>query len=124
MGRDLHAPHACHDLAGCLHLLIAGSTGTGKSGVINSLMMSIPLQGQPDDVKMVLVDPKRPRAESLRQYSDLIRASGDRSEIASNVLRNANSRDGESLEAAGTARRAQYRPVQSHIPKNAVAYAL
>src|SRR5882762_7586904 len=59
MGRDLHGRMRVTDLAAMPHLLIAGSTGTGKSVFINSLMMSILYKASPDDVKMVLVDPKR-----------------------------------------------------------------
>ena len=59
MGRDLHGRIRITDLAAMPHLLIAGSTGTGKSVFINSLMMSILYKASPDDVKMVLVDPKR-----------------------------------------------------------------
>src|SRR6202790_3439178 len=59
MGRDLHGRIRVTDLAAMPHLLIAGSTGTGKSVFINSLMMSILYKASPDDVKLVLVDPKR-----------------------------------------------------------------
>ena len=59
MGRDLHGRIRITDLAAMPHLLIAGSTGTGKSVFINSLMMSILYKASPDEVKLVLVDPKR-----------------------------------------------------------------
>ncbi len=60
MGRDLHGRIRVTDLAAMPHLLIAGSTGTGKSVFINSLMMSILYKASPDEVKMVLVDPEAP----------------------------------------------------------------
>src|SRR5205823_11677767 len=59
MGRDLHGRIRVTELAAMPHLLIAGSTGTGKSVFINSLMMSILFKASPDEVKLVLVDPKR-----------------------------------------------------------------
>jgi len=55
MGRDLHGRIPGDRSASMPHLLIAGSTGTGKSVFINSLMMSILYKATPDEVKMVLV---------------------------------------------------------------------
>jgi S-DNA-T family DNA segregation ATPase FtsK/SpoIIIE len=89
MGRDLHGRIRITDLAAMPHLLIAGSTGTGKSVFINSLMMSILYKASPDDVKMVLVDPKRLELNLYENIPHLIAPVVTDPKIASNVLRNA-----------------------------------
>ncbi len=89
MGRDLHGRIRVADLAAMPHLLIAGSTGTGKSVFINSLMMSILYKASPDDVKMVLVDPKRLELNLYENIPHLIAPVVTDPKVASNVLRNA-----------------------------------
>ena len=89
MGRDLHGRIRVTDLAAMPHLLIAGSTGTGKSVFINSLMMSILYKASPEDVKMVLVDPKRLELNLYENIPHLIAPVVTDPKIASNVLRNA-----------------------------------
>ena len=89
MGRDLHGRIRVTDLAAMPHLLIAGSTGTGKSVFINSLMMSILYKASPDEVKMVLVDPKRLELNLYENIPHLIAPVVTDPKIASNVLRNA-----------------------------------
>ncbi|MGB7230076.1 MAG: DNA translocase FtsK, partial [Candidatus Acidiferrum sp.] len=89
MGRDLHGRIRVTDLAAMPHLLIAGSTGTGKSVFINSLMMSILYKASPEDVKLVLVDPKRLELNLYENIPHLIAPVVTDPKIASNVLRNA-----------------------------------
>ena len=89
MGRDLHGRIRVTDLAAMPHLLIAGSTGTGKSVFINSLLMSILYKASPDDVKLVLVDPKRLELNLYENIPHLIAPVVTDPKIASNVLRNA-----------------------------------
>jgi len=89
MGRDLHGRIRVTDLAAMPHLLIAGSTGTGKSVFINSLLMSILYKASPDDVKVVLVDPKRLELCLYENIPHLIAPVVTDPKIASNVLRNA-----------------------------------
>src|SRR5438874_327473 len=89
MGRDLHGRIRVTELAAMPHLLIAGSTGTGKSVFINSLMLSILFKASPDEVKMVLVDPKRLELSLYENIPHLIAPVVTDPKIASNVLRNA-----------------------------------
>jgi len=89
MGRDLHGRMRVTDLAAMPHLLIAGSTGTGKSVFINSLMISILYKASPDDVKLVLVDPKRLELNLYDNIPHLLAPVVTDPKIASNVLRNA-----------------------------------
>jgi S-DNA-T family DNA segregation ATPase FtsK/SpoIIIE len=89
MGRDLHGRIKVTDLASMPHLLIAGSTGTGKSVFINSLMMSILYKATPEDVKMVLVDPKRLELSLYGDIPHLLAPVVTDPKVASNVLRNA-----------------------------------
>ncbi len=58
LGKDSSGQAIVSDLASMPHLLIAGTTGSGKSVCINSIIMSIMLTKRPDEVKLVLVDPK------------------------------------------------------------------
>jgi len=89
MGRDLHGRMRVTDLTAMPHLLIAGSTGTGKSVFINSLLMSILYKASPDDVKLVLVDPKRLELNLYENIPHLLAPVVTDPKIASNVLRNA-----------------------------------
>jgi S-DNA-T family DNA segregation ATPase FtsK/SpoIIIE len=59
LGKDISGAAVWCDLARMPHILIAGTTGSGKSGCINTMLCSILLRAAPDDVRMILIDPKR-----------------------------------------------------------------
>ena len=58
LGRDISGEIVVTDLAKMPHLLIAGTTGSGKSVCVNSILMSILFKATPDEVKLLLIDPK------------------------------------------------------------------
>jgi S-DNA-T family DNA segregation ATPase FtsK/SpoIIIE len=72
LGKDIHGEPVVDDLRSMPHLLIAGTTGSGKSVGINSLLTSILFKARPDEVKLILIDPKMVELEIYEHLPHLL----------------------------------------------------
>jgi S-DNA-T family DNA segregation ATPase FtsK/SpoIIIE len=87
LGKTIHGEPYMMDLATMPHLLIAGSTGTGKSVGLNSMLTSILFRATPDDVRMIMIDPKRLELGMYEEIPHLMTPVVVDPKKASNALR-------------------------------------
>jgi S-DNA-T family DNA segregation ATPase FtsK/SpoIIIE len=88
LGKDIAGHAVWTDLAKMPHVLVAGTTGSGKSGCINAILSSILLQASPNDVRFVLVDPKRVELNHYEEIPHLLTPVVTQPRLAANVLAN------------------------------------
>jgi DNA segregation ATPase FtsK/SpoIIIE, S-DNA-T family len=88
LGKDISGAAVWTDLARMPHVLIAGTTGSGKSGCINALLTSILLRATPDEVRMILIDPKRIELNHYESIPHLLTPVVSSPKEASAVLAN------------------------------------
>ncbi len=88
LGKDISGAAVWTDLARMPHLLIAGTTGSGKSGCLNAILTSILLRATPDEVRLILIDPKRIELSHFESVPHLLTPVVSSPKEASAVLAN------------------------------------
>jgi len=88
LGKGIDGNAVWTDIAKMPHVLVAGTTGSGKSGCVNAILSSILMQASPNDVRLVLVDPKQVELNHYENVPHLLTPVVTSPRLAANVLSN------------------------------------
>jgi S-DNA-T family DNA segregation ATPase FtsK/SpoIIIE len=88
LGKGIDGKQVSTDLATMPHILVAGTTGSGKSGCVNAILSSILMHSSPNDVRLVLVDPKQVELNHYEAVPHLLTPVVTNPKLAANVLTN------------------------------------
>ena len=112
LGKDIRGKNIVADLQKMPHLLAAGSTGTGKSVSINTMILSLLFHARPDQVKLIMIDPKRLELGLYQDIPHLLVPVVTEPKVAQQRAALGRHGNGDALQEAGDARRPNTRGLQ------------